>query len=167
MAGPSFTAGHSTALNGVAEFSRKLRMMDPLVKRGLDRKNREIGKMVIERGKGKAEHYSRQAAAASAAMSATAAGGGVGIRLSKAKVPFAFGAEFGAKKWPQFPRWRGNQFTNALEGIGYFMHPAIRESMPEVVEQYYEAVEEAGRAVGIPVHLSAFGAGNLFDIARG
>lgn len=54
---------------------------------------------------------------------ATKEAGKASVRLGGAakKHGPAFGAEFGAHQFPQFPAWRGND-TDA----GYMIHPAIR-----------------------------------------
>ncbi len=51
-----------------------------------------------------------------------------GIVLDVAKSPTVLGAEFGAKRWAQFPEWKGNELPERLEtmSIGYMIHPALR-----------------------------------------
>lgn len=162
MASPKMVGGTSQAVTGATQFSAALRRMAPAVKRNLDKQNRTIGKLVVERGKAKASGVSPQAAAAARSLSATASGGGVGIRLGSG-VPFALGAEFGAKKYPQFMAWTGNQWSGVPSDVGYFMHPAIRDSMPEVVDKYLEAAQDAARSAGLRFTPSRAGA---LDIAR-
>src|SRR4051812_36049016 len=131
MAGPQAIGGTTQAVTGATEFAAALRRMAPEVKRQFDRQNRTIGKLVIERAQARAQSVGKQAAAASRSMRATASGGGVGIRLGSG-VPFALGAEFGAKQYPQFMPWRGNQWTVEPGSVGYFMHPTIRDMVPEI-----------------------------------
>ena len=54
-----------------------------------------------------------------------------GIRLAASQSPTILGAEYGAKQYPQFPSWRGNQFNPSASGVGYMMHPALREYLPK------------------------------------
>ena len=56
---------------------------------------------------------------------------GAGIRLAASRSPTVLGAEYGAKQYPQFPQWRGNQFNPSASGVGYMMHPALREYLPK------------------------------------
>ena len=164
MASPQIVGGTTQAVTGAEEFARALRKMSPQIKRELDKRNREIGKEVIAKAKGRASGVSRQAARASAAMSATGARGGVAIRLAGRKVPFALGAEFGAKRYPQFMAWTGNQWSGIPEGVGYFMHPTIRDSVPDVVNKYLDACQDAAARSGLRMSPRA---ATGFDIARG
>lgn len=68
------------------------------------------------------------------------------VRLGGSRAPWAFGAEFGAKKYKQFAPWRGNQWAGFDTGVGYFLHPAIRESWPMAREAYLARVDAAMKA---------------------
>jgi len=92
---------------------------------------------------------------------------GAGIKLRGKKYPWAWGAEWGAKRaWVfgrvttqgklsrrQFPVWRGNQFViRGRSGPGWIIQPAIRENLDRVTEQIvddlgdvmYRALRQAG-----------------------
>lgn len=86
--------------------------------------------------------------------SATAKGAGVTLR--GARYPWAWGAEFGARRaWiygrvtlasklrrRQFPIWRGNQFVvRGRGGPGWIIQPAIRENIDRVLEGIAEGLE--------------------------
>lgn len=66
-----------------------------------------------------------------------------GIRLAASSSPTILGAEYGAKQYPQFPRWRGNQFNPSASGVGYMMHPALREYLPKGEEKIADLVFDA------------------------
>lgn len=161
---PSSIVGGTTQVVTDSEaFAAALKRMGGNIRKEFLASNRAIGKLVIARAKGKAS--TRQQAAAARTMSATAVRGGVGIRLSG---PFSLGAEYGAKKYPQFPPWRGNQFGDGqggTTGVGYFMHPAIRESQAQVLALYMQNVDNAARRAGIRTGGAPRVAGVL-DIAR-
>jgi hypothetical protein len=73
-------------------------------------------------------------------------GGGkrAGIRLASSKSPTVLGAEFGALAYPQFPRWRGNQWTDPTgSNVGYMLHPAMRDFLPEAEERLADEILEA------------------------
>lgn len=161
MASP-IVSGTTQAVTGVDEFARALRKMSPAIRRELDKRNRAIGGRVVEKAKGRASGVSRQAAAASQSLRATAARGGVAIQLRNAR-GFELGAEFGAKKYPQFPPWRGNQWSGVPDGVGYFMHPTIREEVPTVTDEYLAAAQAAAAQVGLRMVPQRAGA---LDIAR-
>ena len=42
--------------------------------------------------------------------------------------------------WNQFKPWRGSG-----QGAGYFLYPAIRDTTPEIVDMYGDAVEQIAR----------------------
>lgn len=154
-----YSRGTTQAVNGVEEFARAVKAISPAVRRELDKRNRAIGGTVVNDARAGAP--SRQAAAAAEALSATAARGGVAIRLRNVR-GFEAGAEYGARQYPQFPPWRGNQFTGA-ENVGYFMHPAIRTRLPWVVDQYFAATQAAAAQVGLRMTPTRAG---ILDIAR-
>ena len=57
------------------------------------------------------------------------------------RYPFFYGAEFGSKRYGQFEAWRGNQWKGWDGGPGYFLHPAIREKGPELLEKYWQSLD--------------------------
>lgn len=71
------------------------------------------------------------------------------IVIGSAKEPWALGAEFGAKRFPQFQRWNGNQWRDsngdkwagADPNVGYFLHPAIDQTRDEFLAAYDEQVQ--------------------------
>ena len=67
-----------------------------------------------------------------------------GIRLASKSVGPAAGAEYGAKAFPQFPRWRGNRFTvQPTDTVGYMIHPALRDFLPDAEERFLDELLEA------------------------
>jgi hypothetical protein len=73
-------------------------------------------------------------------------------------MPFAFGAEFGAKRYPQFAAWRGNQWVGGsgpADGVGYFLYPAIREQHAEVERIYMANIMRLMRVAGFSVNDTA------------
>lgn len=168
---PTFVAGHSNAVTGAEEFTRALRATDRNLAREFGQAGRAIGQMITTDQKEQASAYSRQAAAASKAisilsMNTAGSKGGLVLRLSNARVPFALGAEFGARQFPQFPPWKGNQWKGVPEGIGYFFHPPIADNLDEAMDLYMQAVQTAGRKAGIDINNGPRGA-SAFDIGLG
>lgn len=83
---------------------------------------------------------------------------GAGVTLRGGRYPWAWGAEFGAKRaWVygrvtsasrlrrrQFPIWRGNQFVvRGRSGPGWIIQPAIRENLDRVLEEIATGLESA------------------------
>lgn len=81
---------------------------------------------------------------------------GGGISLKGGRYPWAWGAEFGARRaWiygrgniqtnlkrRQFPIWRGNQFViRGRGGPGWIIQPTIRENLDRVLADISEGLE--------------------------
>lgn len=79
------------------------------------------------------------------ALKARATGTRTAIVLdaSRPKTEPAFGAEYGSITYSQFPPWRGNQWTNGGPGggVGYFLHPAIRETQDDMIRFHAQAID--------------------------
>lgn len=89
----------------------------------------------------KSRAKTRQQAKAAKSLRAGKSGTEVSVRLgNNTTYAFARGAEWGARKYKQFPPWRGNQWRSWGGGPGYFLHPAIREVGDTVLEEYWESV---------------------------
>lgn len=71
---------------------------------------------------------------------------GGSIKLGGNKAPAAMGHEYGGGRRPttrMFPAWRGNS-----EGAGYFLWPAIRQHLPEAVEEFDAFLEDVLEDLG-------------------
>ena len=152
------------AVVGADEFARALRKMDRDLYREMTQANRAIGTMVVKRGRAKAASYSSQAKKASGSMRVASARSGINLSLGGGRWPYALGAEFGALQYAQFPQWRGNQYVSWDDGVGYFFHPAIRESQEEVLDLYMQAVADAARKAGIDLNTPR--SAGVTDVAR-
>jgi len=68
------------------------------------------------------------------------------VRLQKRTDPRIFGAEFGSIEFKQFYGWRGNQWTQGSgpdSQVGYALHPALRENVPRIREEYGDRLMDA------------------------
>lgn len=69
--------------------------------------------------------------------------------IGSSREPWALGAEFGANRFKQFQAWKGNQWRNGLGNtwggadpqVGYFLHPAIRDTRDEFKEEYGKQID--------------------------
>jgi hypothetical protein len=72
------------------------------------------------------------------------------ITLKYSRYPWAAGAEFGSIRYRQFRRWRGNQFTPQLPGgPGYLIQPTIAQKLPQLDNDYADAVLRAFKQAGV------------------
>jgi hypothetical protein len=82
---------------------------------------------------------------------------GAAVTLKGGKYPWAWGAEYGARRaWVfgrvttqnqlrrrQFPVWRGNQFvTRGVSGPGWIIQPALRENLDRVLDRLADGLAE-------------------------
>lgn len=101
----------------------------------------EAARLIVDRSQASASTRqersmaSRLKASKGAATSAVTIGG----------KPYDLGTEFGAKRWPQFRPWRGND-TSA----GYLVFPTIRDAEDEIADKFGDAIDRIleGRGAG-------------------
>lgn len=134
-------------LGGYRDFARTLKRLD--LGDALKDAHKQIASSVVERASqiglglgGVQAHVVRQGS-----IRATREGAKASIRLGGAakKHGPALGAEFGSRKFPQFPPWAGNRHQPGdLSGQepGYMVHEAIRRMVAsgELVSRWEDAV---------------------------
>jgi hypothetical protein len=110
--------------------------------------NYDVADKLTEAAREKAAGLNRQQRSAAQSLRATRTQNYAAVRLGSARFPYALGAEFGAKKRTRrgviargFRPWRGNQFSGWSGGPGYFLHPAIREKGPELINEYMQRID--------------------------
>lgn len=135
-------AGESQFLiEGLRDFQRTLGEMESGLPTSLRSYNKLAAEEIVEAGKARAT--TPQANKAAESLRASRASTYVAVLLGdNRRYAFARGAEWGARKYRQFPPWRGNQFMSWGGGPGYFLHPAIREVGTRVVEEYWNSIRE-------------------------
>lgn len=142
-------------LVGWQDFVRDLRRSNRDMAKQLRKANREIANEVRDRARGVGRvvygKYGKYGNAARAIQS-QAFPDAARIRLRPKTDPRILGAEFGALAYPQFSKWRGNQWTagsGPKSGVGYAVFPTIREMTPEIRDTYGDRIMDAMRA-GFP-----------------
>lgn len=129
-------------IEGLDDFRRELRRANrDLAKQVMVEANVEVAEAVIEGARTKARGVGRQQARAIETLRSARKQRAAVVRLGRNtdKWAWTLGAEFGAKAYPQFPPWRGND-----ENAGYFLYPTIREkSRDEIPDIYLDAIVEA------------------------
>lgn len=140
------TAGEfTTRVVGLDEFRKALKELGPQWPKEMGRANKETATIVADAARIKASalggvhrHVASSIKASAAARHAKVVGSG----------PAFFGAEFGAKRYSQFPPWRGNQWahTQPAEGVGYMVQPAARDKAAEVLTTYGAAIRRIAAA---------------------
>lgn len=138
----------SVEIEGLAEFILLMKKANPDLVVKVALANYAVGKEIVDDAKVKANSISKPGSARLAAKSlgASKSSKNAMVRGGGKRAPFFFGAEFGAKRFKQFAPWRGNSWVGFDTGVGYFLHPAIRESWPEAKETYLKTIDEVMRA---------------------
>jgi hypothetical protein len=135
-------SGDSVRIEGLKAFAKALRKADEQFPGALKQANYDLAKEVVDLSKARAGSYSRQAAKAAKSLRAYRQSQQAMVGGGGARYPFFFGAEFGAKRYRQFPSWRGNQWGGWEGGPGYFLHPTIREEATPLIDAYMKRIEE-------------------------
>ena len=133
-------------VEGLREASTALRNLDKPLGRAIPKGLREFAKELRTRTerKGNALGGVHGHAVKVGGVAHFSRSTGAGIKLRASKSPAILGAEYGSHQYAQFPAWRGNQFTDAKgSGVGYMMHPAMREFLPEAEKRLYDALLKA------------------------
>lgn len=133
-------------VTGIRDIQRALRQVDGQSQKKL----REVGNRAVQRivVKAQANASTPMEKAAAATLRAQSQQRYAAIKLGRARVPFALGAEFGAGRnstrrrstgtyvgYRQFKPWRGNG-----EDAGYFMYPAIRAERQQTISDYLAGI---------------------------
>lgn len=162
------TKGQSVAVVGLSDFRKQLKKVvqdgGPDGQRLLKDANWKVAQHVVEKAQATAATVGRMQvrAAGNLRASRTAATAQI-VGVSNDKVPFFFGAEFGAKQnilrkprkasgWAgpgryygfrQFLPWKkpGNGNT------GYFLFPAMRAESQNIVEMYGDELDKISRVI--------------------
>lgn len=132
----------SGEVKGLADFRRALKALEGDYPKQLGQINQDVGELVVDQ----AEHHAHDrggpylAALRLGGLKASKAQTAARIVLDGVRAPMIFGAEFGAKRWPQFDRWTGSG-----DDAGYALWPAVREKQDEAGEMYLDALDELSR----------------------
>lgn len=140
-------------VEGLTEFLRTVKKTAPEVAPRVAETNKRAADIVRDTAKAKASNLGGVANKAAGSLATSKAMRQASIRLGRG-MPFAFGAEFGAKKYPQFKPWRGNQWVSTqgpANGVGYFLYPAIREERARVEAVYMAEIMMLMRDAGFHV----------------
>jgi len=131
-------------VKGLKELVSALKAADPALVKDLNKEHKKVADEVVSKAQGAASSLGGVAGKSADALKARGNQAGASIVLdASGGFPFAFGAEFGAKRFHQFKPWRGNQYEDPLEqGVGYFLHPTLRGMKTEIMDGYESLIEK-------------------------
>ena len=110
--------------------------------RELGKANKAGATVVADEARGRAESLGGSAAKGADTIKPSASAKASSVNLGGARAPWMAGAEFGALAFAQFPDWKGNQWSPDSGNVGYFLHPAIRDTKDEFLEVYGDAIDD-------------------------
>lgn len=120
-------------ITGLTELRKELARLDEgEFTKELKDAHFKVATMVVEKARNGASMPVQRKAAASLKASQTA--NKAQINFGGPGYPFAMGAEFGSKRFKQFPTHLGR--------VGYFVYPAVRALSDEVARVYLAAVDK-------------------------
>lgn len=140
--------GEMVAVDGLDDLRRDLKSLGAEFPKMLGQANKSAAEVVAHQAESNAAAIGSTAAHVAPSIKASSAAANAKVTLGNSSYPMALGAEFGAKKYPQFPPWRGNQWDPDAGGTGYFLHPAVRQTREEFMAVYEKGVDEVARKAG-------------------
>lgn len=153
------TAGAVVRVEGLAEFQKVLRAADKTLAKELRVANRDVAEVALRRAQSIATGRQAQRAAREG-LTAKGEQRYAVLVLSSAKLPWVFGANFGAGHnklrslvgggqrlgWNQFPQWGGNQFTGGAND--QFLYRSLGTKPDILLEEYGEALDRLLKKLG-------------------
>lgn len=136
--------GRGIQVTGLKELVRELKKIDGQLPKEVRRANFAVAKLVANEAQQRAGAGTPIQRKAASAIRASAGAGkaSVSVRPS-ARIPFANGAFFGAKRWRQFEPWVGTGWAVGRPGEGpYAINPAIASLKDRIVDVYAEAIAD-------------------------
>ena len=156
MAG-SMTDTPTVNIRGLRDFAREMRQVDRQFPRVMRQAHKSVAGIVVDEAKTIGSRLGGVHAHVVAMNSIRAGGTAKGAKVimggTAAKHGPALGAEFGAypsafgfirgPRVRQFPQWRGNAWQPYDGGVGFMVHPAIRQHESRIGDEYWDHVEAA------------------------
>ena len=136
------SASQVLKIDGMDAFIRELKRTDSTLPKAMQKANNDVAAVVLRRAV-----QLRDSQPGSARKTSIKTGNQAtraSVVIGSEREPWTLGAEFGAKRFKQFQRWKGNQWRNAIGDqwggadpqVGYFLHPAIDDTRSEFLEEY-------------------------------
>lgn len=132
----------SVEVKGLRELQLALRALGAEWPRELRKANVDVARIAQDASQHEASGLGGVQAKAAPAIKAGGEQLAAKIVVSAtAAYPFALGAFFGAKKYPQFPPWVGNSWDPGGPGGPYAINAALRSKLDEITDAYGDAMD--------------------------
>ncbi len=148
-------------VKGMKEFRQGLRAAaGPEMTKWIAKANKAVATDVLGKIKTRAQQTFQPSSRAARAITARGSQTAARIAMSPARDPRVLGSEFGtlvhyvggrgiaaaSMKRRVFPPWSGNQWTPGeapAQGVGYAVHPVLREQQEQITAEYLTYIEKA------------------------
>lgn len=131
----------SVSVVGLADFNRALSVAGKEYSKAANRAGYDLARTLVKRAREVASRRSiRTASKAAKSLRVSRGASFVAISGGGPKYPYFWGAEFGARNYRQFEKWRGNQWGGWDGGPGYFLNPTIRQDGPALIRRYMDDI---------------------------
>jgi hypothetical protein len=135
---------YKVEVEGLKEMRRALEAAAPGLREQIKQANISVAEHVAESARSRASAMGGVAAKAAPSIRANRTNAYAAVSGGGARYPYFYGAEFGSLKYKQFKGWRGNQWTPwGDSGVGYFLHPTIRDQRQQIIDTYNAALTKA------------------------
>lgn len=134
-------AAGSVEIQGLRDFARALKLVDERFGSELKEANVEAASELVDSARSRAAMQGGVAAKAAKSLRAARLANAAAVSFGGARYPYAYGAEFGSKRYHQFKPWRGNQFEGWSGGPGYFLFPSLRADGARILRDYFNRVD--------------------------
>lgn len=131
-------------IDGLTEYRREIKDASPKLARELGKALGAAVEPIAKDARGRATSQGGALGKASKSIKAKRSQTGAILEGGGDAFPMFLGGEFGAKQYPQFEPWRGNQWpgTDVPEDVGYALHPALRDGADDLVDAIGNAIED-------------------------
>lgn len=128
-------------LEGFKTFARELKAASDEFPKAMKKVNEKVADFVADEAKGKARSLGGVQSKSADALRATKTAGYAAVRIGGSRYPYALGAEFGSKRYGQFPEWRGGMGNLFTGSWGYFLGPSIKDNEQEIETLWFKEVD--------------------------
>lgn len=154
---PTVGKASASRVVGLRDFVKELRRVDRALPKELRKAGNESVRIIVSEAQRIAAGQGPVIRTAAATLRPASTQQRAAVKLGKARVPWALGAEFGAaQNRPRFrkppPQGGGGRYVGyrqfkphrgSGDDAGYFMWPAIRRTRKQQLDAYLAAIERA------------------------
>lgn len=139
---PTTRSGDVVTVEGLNDFIKDARAAGSDLPKEMGKASKEAGDVVITAARTVAGQQGGAARHAAPSLKAAARAREVAVSIGGPDHPEALGAEFGAKRWPQFKPFRGNQWEGD-GGPGYVLQPTVKAKRQEFETIWLAGIDRA------------------------